>query len=178
MPFCRLRSYPNLMFQCHDTTTWTWASQPHFTLQQLRIFVFSTWCKLISNTANAWVWTLGALVCVEQSNDNTRTNTLSTWLHLHNPITISLCYRRRNSAQLPWLCFFPVKGCWKYCSLMRGCELWCALTAWPIRLTASLRLDFRPVEGELSTTPESHFLSCWELESCHDDRPQQRADSG
>lgn len=164
------------MFQYHNTTTWTWTSQPHFTPQQLRIFVFSARCKPIRYAGSAWVCAQGALVCVEKSNDNTHAP--STWLHLHNPITISLFYRECNSAQLPWLCFFPVKGCWKYCSLMRGCELWCALTAWPIRLTASLRLDFRPVEGELSTAPESHFLSCWELESCHDDRPQQRADSG
>lgn len=28
-------------------------------------------------------------------------------------------------------------------------------------------LYFRPVKGELTLAPESHFLSCWELESSH-----------
>lgn len=31
-------------------------------------------------------------------------------------------------------------------------------------------LDFRPVEGELTLAPESHFLSCWELESSHSEQ--------
>lgn len=87
------------------------------------------------------------------------------------PFTV--CYFIANVTQpiFPDLAFSS-EGCWKYCSLMRGCELWHGLTAWPILLVASLRPDFRPVEGELSTAPESHFLSCWELESCHEDRPQ------
>lgn len=78
---------------------------------------------------------------------------VSTWLHLHSPITISHFITNVIQPNLSWLCFFPVKGCWKYCSLMRGCEPWHALTAWPILLMASLRPDFRPVEGELSTGP-------------------------
>lgn len=112
------------------------------------LYVFSTWCKLISYTSNVRV-----SVCGNEGSTNDNTHTLSTWLHLHNPLTVSPFYGKCNSDQFPWLSFFSVKGCWKCCSLMRGCELWCALTAWPIRLMASLRPDFRPVEGELSTAP-------------------------
>lgn len=105
----------------------------------------------------------------------THTHTQSTWLYLHLPSQWACFVVSVIQTNFPDLAL-PVMGCWKYCSLMRVCELWCALTAWPIRLTASLRPDFRPVEGELSTAPLSHFLSCWELEICHEDWPQRRAD--
>lgn len=96
--------------------------------------------------------------------------------NLHKPVSSQSEFRQNLPDFASFFFSSPREG--KYCSLMRGCELWCALTAWPIRLTASLRLDFRPVEGELSTGPQSHFLSCWELESCHGDRPQKEQVSG
>lgn len=126
-----------------------------------------------ADTASAWL-----CVCVCAKNKFQH----SSSLHLPDytcTIPSPPVFLMHGSAQFPWLCFFfPMKGCWKCCSLMRGCELWCALTAWPILLTASLRPDFRPVEGELSATRESHFLSCWELENCHEDQPQRRAEPG
>lgn len=116
-------------------------------------------------------------VCVQKTNSSTRPPSIyrtTPAQSRHRPFF--LCTAQPN---FPDSAFFsPTKGCWKCCSLMRGCELWCALTAWPILLTASLRPDFRPVEGELSATRESHFLSCWELENCHEDQPQRRAEPG
>lgn len=135
---------------------------PVFLLVQKKSLNTSTLHNMSTDTMNKSRYR----ICLESvaSNKILLTNkkallTIKQWTQHHlqrsfrDHASSSLFYGGCNSAQLPWLCFFPAQGCWKYCSLMRGCELWCALTAWPIPLTASLRLDFRPVEGELSTCP-------------------------